>query len=72
MSKIKICSTVAELGEVSGGAILAAGAQAVKERGRFVVAFSGGSLPDIVGGHLLANKVSGINSVVVMAAVEWW
>lgn len=58
MSKLKVCSDQAELGKVAGQIILAAAAQAIKARDRFVVAFSGGSLPSIVAPFLVANKDS--------------
>lgn len=55
---MKVCSDQAELGKVAGQIILAAAAQAIKAKDRFVVAFSGGSLPSIVAPFLVANKDS--------------
>ncbi len=61
MSKVKICEDNDELGRVTGSMILAAAAAAIKQRGRFVVAFSGGSLPSLVAPYIVAEK----------DAVEW-
>lgn len=56
MSKIKICEDKAELGSVAGSVILDAAKQAIATRNRFVVAFSGGSLPGIIAPFLIAKK----------------
>ncbi len=56
MSKVKICADNDELGRLTGSVILAAAAAAIKQSGRFVVAFSGGSLPSLVAPHLVAEK----------------
>lgn len=54
MSKLKVCKDKVELGTIAGKCILAAAAHAIQETGRFVVAFSGGSLPSIIAPYVVS------------------
>ena len=58
MSKLKVCANKQELGNVAGKVIVETAKQAISQRDRFVVAFSGGSLPSIVAPYLIAQQKS--------------